>query len=590
MAGHFRDRLSHNGRWHLLPTAWIRLSPSLTLTQGQYAFFISSLLATLFFHSLSGYPLLDDNEGLYAEIAREMLRTGHYIIPQLNGLPYIEKPPLLYWLTAAAFKLFGVNETSARLVPALAAALTCLGVWWYVKRLNQPVAALLSAMIAGTCLGFLVLGRVLLFDMLLTAFLTLSLSGFYCWWRTHNRVHLRLAFVAIALGVLTKGLVALVLPAFIVIIHLFREHDLRALRALFDPIGLALFCIIAVPWHVAAQLADADFARYYFYGEHVLRFLGQRQPHDYYSGPIWYYLPLLFVMLLPWSLLAPALLIKPAQHDSDGQALERFARIWFAVMLIFFSLSSAKATYYLITGIPPLAIILGLRLQAWVTHQSAVSLKYPMMATGLYALVPYITDIEITRAYGLFHTPIALVAIASMLALTACASLLSWHGHRSAAIIFIALLALPLNLSMIQLIKRVEPWVSSAPVAQFIRDSSLANATIVNYRDFEAFSSLPFYLRRSVKIVESHSGDLAYAEHRKMRPDIFLSMPRLMDMLQNQIVIVVLRNNHLGEFNHNAGIRLYLCRWKSIGAISLMTNANTICEKHHEVLRVSQRS
>lgn len=262
--------------------------------------FLCLLVLAFLLLGLSGYGLLDDNEGLYAEVAREMLRTGNFVIPHLNTLPYLEKPPLLYYLVALSFTLFGESEFAARMVPVSAAILCMLVLIFFGHRINRPQTGRLAAVMLVTGLGFAILSRTLMIDVLLTALLSASLIFLYLWFEQDKRADLSASYALLGLAVLAKGLVAIVLFGLIATSFIFiarRPSFYQSFKALFDPFALGLFLLIAAPWHILASLYDSHFLWFYFVNEHLLRFLGQREPHDYYVGPVYYYLPRILVSL-----------------------------------------------------------------------------------------------------------------------------------------------------------------------------------------------------------------------------------------------------------------------------------------------------
>ncbi len=315
---------------------------------------LAILLSISFYLGLGFYGLLNNNEGLYAEIAWETLADGHHVIPYLNGVPYIEKPPLLYWLVALSFKIFGKSVFAARFVPATFGMLVCLSLLWFGQALKRPLWGFLSAIILSSFLGFVIFSRMVFFDGVLTAFLTWALLSFYKFYKEGQKGFVRIFFVCSALAALAKGLVALILLGLVVLIFLGVQRNLKFIGKILDPLGIALFLVIFTPWHVMASLQEADFAWFYFINEHVLRFLSKREPHDYYGGPIYYYLPRLAGYMIPWTLLLPFFLRK-AYYKKENP-LQAFLLVWFLVFLFFFSLSQAKANYYMMTGLPPLAL------------------------------------------------------------------------------------------------------------------------------------------------------------------------------------------------------------------------------------------
>lgn len=340
-----------------------------------YTVLIVILYALLFYYGLGRLGLMDNNEGLYAEIPREMLATGDFIIPHLNGVPYIEKPPLLYWMTAVSYLVFGFNEFAARFIPATSGLLTGLLLMHFLIIKARPSQAVLTGLMWGTSLGVTVFARVIFFDMLMTFMLTWAMTSFFLWFDTRRKNYLYQAYIATALGILTKGLLAFILPAGIVILFLVLSFDSHTshstdrwsyqkheVKLILDPLCICLFLIIVLPWHLIAFYRDNNFLWFYFVNEHILRFIGHRVPHDYYSGPPYFYVSRLVVYLFPWTLFL-LLFIWPRSsvdiHESQtiDRRLKIFLWIWFAVFMLFFTISEAKANYYIVTAFPPVLML-----------------------------------------------------------------------------------------------------------------------------------------------------------------------------------------------------------------------------------------
>lgn len=165
----------------------------------------------VFFYNLGGYSLKEPDEGRYAEIPREMIELGNYVVPHLDYTRYFEKPPLLYWACAASYKIFGISEWSFRLPNALAAFACVLAAWVFAGRWFSPRAGLLSGLMLATSFGFFALARIETIDMLFSFLLFASLACFYEFYRRRRRFFLYLFWAALALAVLAKGPVSLIL-------------------------------------------------------------------------------------------------------------------------------------------------------------------------------------------------------------------------------------------------------------------------------------------------------------------------------------------------------------------------------------------
>lgn len=319
-------------------------------------FFFPSLLL-LFYAGLGAYPLLNNNEGLYAQIAWEMLQSGDWVIPHLNGVPYIEKPPLLYWLIALSFKVFGKTAFAARLVPATFGFATCLSLYFFARSIHKKKLGQYSAVILASFAGFMIFSRMVFFDVALTFFLTAAALCFYKFYETLTKKYLYLFSALMAGAVLTKGIVALALMGVLIISFLCVEKKLEFLKYFFNPVAILIFLGLTVPWHVAASLKEPGFAWFYFVNEHWMRFLDQRIPRDYYRGPWYYYVPRLLVYMVPWTFVIPFIIKK--NLFSSLASFQKYLMCWFLSFLFFFSVSKAKANYYMVVGLPPLALGLG---------------------------------------------------------------------------------------------------------------------------------------------------------------------------------------------------------------------------------------
>ena len=294
----------------------------------------------LFFYRLGAPGLMDPDEGRYAEIAREFFVRGDWLIPHLNLLPYLEKPPLVYWLTALGFKVFGFTEAAARLpsaVSALGGVFLAYGLgraWW------GPGPGVLGALVLASAAGYVALGRILTMDMTFALYLNLGIGLGYL---ALSRGQARLwpwAYLALALAVLTKGPVALVLAG--LSWGLWVMVSRRTWRSFVQPWSWALLALIILPWFVYVQWVYPEFFRFFILEQHLGRFLTPA----IHPEPLYYYVPVLLGLLLPWTWLLPWTLAAGGRwRDPDY----RFLVIWAAVIVVFFSLSRGKLVPYILS-------------------------------------------------------------------------------------------------------------------------------------------------------------------------------------------------------------------------------------------------
>ena len=320
---------------------------------------LAVLLCGVWLATLAGRPLFNPDEARYAEIPREMLAGGDWVIPHLNGLDYIEKPPLQYWATATAYRFLGVNEFSARLYTALTALATVAVMGFLACRLWGKDAGWRAAAILSGMFMFVVLGQLMTLDMSLSFWMTASLAGFLLAQQGagSERRWMLVAWSAAALGVLTKGLVAAAIPAAVLVIYSLWSRDFLPWRKLHAALGLPLFLSITVPWHWLAALKLDDFLQFFFVHEHFARYL---TPIAERQEPWWFFGYVFLLGTVPWTLPALRVVISGWRGaEPPGQFRPTlFLWIWVIFICVFFSLSDSKLMPYILPAIPALAVLI----------------------------------------------------------------------------------------------------------------------------------------------------------------------------------------------------------------------------------------
>ena len=302
-------------------SVYLRRAPSLATCW----LLLVAIFAAVHFASLFTPPLLDDVDASHAEAAQHMDESGDWVTLQINGIRYLEKPPLPYWLNAALFRVLGQNVFATHLPNSLAVLGCAMLAWLWAERAWGRRAALYSALGVLTSVGPFIYTRFAIPEALLSFLLLLALYCFLTGMESHRPARFYAMWVALALATLTKGLIAPVFFAAAAIPLLFLSGQWRRLLQFRPFSGLLLYLAVAAPWHILAGLANPDqghpvgnhptignvhgFWYFYFVNEHVLRFLGQRFPHDYNKLPFVAYWLMHLVWLFPWSLFLPALLV-----------------------------------------------------------------------------------------------------------------------------------------------------------------------------------------------------------------------------------------------------------------------------------------
>ena len=324
--------------------------------------------------------LLDDADSTHAEAAREMVVSGDYVTLHINGVRYLEKAPLPYWLVATSYKIFGVNEFSTRLPMVLSIMLLGLLAFCWGQRAFGERTGIYAALFVYTCAGVYLFTRVLIPEVLLSLLIAGALYLFLtalepgaAVWRWYA------GYTLIAFGVLTKGLIALVFPCGAAFFFLLVTGDWRRWREFRLISGFALFLAVAAPWHILAGLQNPGTAEhhgflwFYFVNEHFLRFLGKRYPRDYNKLPATLYWSFHLVWLFPWSLYLPAAVTIAWQEwrgrrgslatgrsgvkNDFGSRTRLLCWILAGVVLGFFALSTNQE-YYTFPAYLPLLLLL----------------------------------------------------------------------------------------------------------------------------------------------------------------------------------------------------------------------------------------
>lgn len=316
---------------------------------------VALILLLLFLVRLSGAPLFDVDEGAFAQASREMLASGDWGHTTLNGNDRFDKPIFIYWWQAALMALLGPHDWVARLPSALAVLAACAGVWRFATLQWGAEAGRRAAFMLGTSLGLLAMGRAATADGMLNALLIATGLSLYTFASTGSSSALRWAYVWCALGLLTKGPVAVVVPgAALALWSVFSDRGRTLLRAAWEPKGWLLLLAIALPWYVYAwQRHGMAFVDGFFLKHNVERFTGTLEGH---GGNALYYVLVLPLLVLPWTPWFARVLGSVHAHFRDP--LKRFLWLWMLFVLGFFSLSGTKLPHYMLYGVAPLVLLM----------------------------------------------------------------------------------------------------------------------------------------------------------------------------------------------------------------------------------------
>jgi 4-amino-4-deoxy-L-arabinose transferase-like glycosyltransferase len=534
----------------------------------------------VYFGSLFSPALLDDADSTHAEAAREMFVSGDYVTLHVNGVRYLEKAPLPYWLVAFCYRIFGVNEFASRLPMALSVLLLgVLAVVWGRRAFGER-AGIYAGLMVYTGAGVFLFTRVLIPDVLLSLLIAASLYFFLTAlgsagqaWRWYA------GYACIALGVLTKGLIALAFPGGAAFLYLALTGEWRRWREFRLGSGLALFLLVAAPWHILAGLRNTGgqgghgFFWFYFVNEHFLRFLGRRYPRDYNKLPWTLYWSLHLVWLFPWSLYLPAairtVIDERKLSERGSQRLGEFAArtrllcwILAGLILIFFAISTNQE-YYTFPAYFPLLMLLadGITRCEWSDCHLGVRKGWLGISAGALAAIglaasatlltllwqsrhlPFEPDIGNVLAthnmdtdtlstshmldlsyasFAALRLPAVLAAVALMVAPLLSFLLRLRRRHYAATWALGAGMAVFLVAAHIAL-GRFGPYLSSKDLAREIAVRARPQDRVMIYGDQAFGSSLLFYLQRPIDLVEGRTTSMWFGSTFPDAPKIYLS-------------------------------------------------------------------
>ena len=489
-----------------------------------------TVFAALWFGSLDYRKLIKPDEGRYAEIPREMVATGDWLTPRLNNIKYFEKPALQYWATATAYTLFGEHQWTARLWSALTGFFGVLATWFTARRLWGPSAALAAAATLGGSLLYVLIGQVNTLDMGVSFFLSAGIFAFVLAQRDdatarENRNYMLLGWLALALAMLSKGLIALVLPGTAVLGYSLWQRDFRLWRKLHLASGLALWLAVSAPWFIAVSLANPEFAGFFFIHEHFQRFLTKEAGR---FQPIWYFLPILLVGMLPWLVALFSAPWAAARHDPATRFQpQRFLLVWIAVVFCFFSVSDSKLASYILPLFPALAALIGWHVTE-IGRANPRALRWhavPPIALAIVclALAPQVVKLaspEVPATLYAHYLPWLIAAAASLLAGSLASFVFAWNSMPRLAVVCLA--AGGLLCSQLALLGHdsLSPANSAYAIVQKIRGQVPPGVPFFSVDTYD--QTLPFYLGRTVTMV-AYQDELGFGisqEPQKFIPDL----------------------------------------------------------------------
>ncbi|HYV86121.1 MAG TPA: phospholipid carrier-dependent glycosyltransferase [Patescibacteria group bacterium] len=525
---------------------------------------------------LSPWGLWDPDEGRYADVARLMLERHDFVTPRINGVVMLDKPPLVYWVTAASMAVWGVNERGARFgqtLFALGILAIAFEVAWVLYRDRR---ALIAALILGSSVGFFVAGHFLTHDLGLSFFVALTLLCFLKGWRAGagdavatgpgagngpaTRWYLGM-FAAAAGGVLTKGPVAVVLAGLTGMTFIALVGGWRRLRGIPWVRGTLLFLAISVPWFIAVSIANPEFPEYFFIHEHLTRFA---TTVHHRQGPLYYYLVVGAGGLLPWT---PLLALRAARGPRRLAALAgalrsettAFLFAWIMPALAFFSVSQSKLPAYILPIFPALAIAVAVVLDANLRGRARRGVLFlaPLVAPLLLLAAAAVYAHGHAREWssvpgGMQVWPIFAAVAALGVAAQTAGWLLDRRGRTMLGLATAAACWAVAWFILMAAAGRAGTLNEASHLARVLRREGADAGAVYNYRCY--LRGIPFYLRHTIRLVQPSEDDIELARTKHPDPAVFPGRDELVAALRGDTrVFVVLPTRYLDGLSADAG-------------------------------------
>jgi len=539
---------------------------------------VLALFAVVYIGSLFSPGLQDDADSTHAEAAREMLVAHDFVTLKINGNRYLEKAPLMYWMVSSCYLFFGTNEFAAHLPVALSMLLLMLLAMRWGRRAFGDRASIYAGLFITTAAGCYLFTRILIPESILSFFIAGSFYFFVTALEDSDAWRWYGGYACIALAVLTKGLLAIAVVGLALLLYIAISGEWRRWREFRLFSGTLLFLAIAAPWHILAGMRNPHFFWFYFVNEHFMRFLGKRIPKDYNKQTNSLYWTLHLVWLFPWSLYLPVALRRPISQWMERRKLgaarpprpplnfrsrtELLCLAWAGVTLVFFSVSTNQE-YYTFPAYFPILLLIAARLadeeesgpRRWLVWCSGaltlvcVSIS-AVLAAGLWnsRSIPFVPDIGTVLAKpnleaetlslghmlnltGESFAALRLPAILAAIVLLIGPAFAFWLRRRGAQLaatwataITMAIFLIAAHIALV----RFDPFLGSEIMAREIASELKPTDRVMIYGDQSFGSSLLFYLRRPIELVNGNTTSMWWGSTYPDAPHIFLDDQELL--------------------------------------------------------------
>jgi len=533
----------------------------------RYEWMVVLFAAIIFLSGIISPPsLMDDVDASQALIARNMLQSGDWVTARLDGVAFLDKAPLKYWVTAIFFSIFGIHDWVARIPSALSAIALCWVTFRFGRWAFSPKVGFYAGLFLSTCIGLFLFTRIVIPDVILTLSITVSLWAFLRALdgeEKHPRLWAYVMAASLAAGLLLKSLIGLVFPvgaAFLFLVFTRRVFDRQTWQRMYPFTGFLIFMAIAAPWHVLATIRNPpyfDFTMhagpgqyhgffwFYFINEQVLRFLNARYPRDYNTVPRLYFWLFHLVWLFPWSVYLPTLWrfgYKPVDRQGRARLL---ALCWIGFVMVFFTLSTTQE-YYSMPIYPAVALLLGCgvaasegairvgaRVVSVVAGCAAIAICAILVSvwrlptpgdistaltqnTAAYTLsLGHMRDLTV-KSFAYLRLPLVIAGIAFVIG-----AIGAWRLRGERALLAMAVMMVIFFQAARLALVTFEPYLSSRPIADALNRAP--RGQLIIYGNHNAISSLLFYSEDKCLMLNGRYFNLEYGSYAPDAPPVFIN-------------------------------------------------------------------
>lgn len=531
-------------------------------------FFLTALIGIFYFLWLGSYPYFTPDEGRYSEVAREMLATGDFITPRVNGVAFLDKPVLYYWLQATAMKMFGVNEWAVRFFPAVFGIFGCLVVYLSGHKLFNRRTGILSAIILAASPLYFGGSHYANLDLEVAVLVSTSLLAFLAATESQGKLRGTLfttAYIFASLAFLTKGLIAIAFPVMITGLWILMLQRWKLLANMRLGTGVILFAVITTPWFYLVQKANPEFLHFFFVTQQVTRFLSQAEFNN--KSPFWFYVPVVLAGFMPWSGFAFQSIIKHIKtcwRARTEHAPQLYLLLWLIVVFTFFSIPRSKTVSYILPVFPPLALLTGKYLADYwqiKTRRTGISMGVffviglnVVIGSALFVLPKYWVDVPLDFIPVLFLAGCELLISALLLTLM-------MGRLRTPAIFFICAVTSITMLLTFSGGARYLNQNSAKPVIETLKPLLKQDDVVANY--FKFYQDVPLYLERTIVLVADWDAsdieerdnwirELWYSKPFQKTDDILLNEPAFWKLWHSgKHVYVFVNANYFSQFKEH---------------------------------------